>query len=760
MSSKQRWLGYTFGWFCLCAAFWAFASNAAAASAPEELAQAASPAVLQRFALIVGVNDGGSGREPLRYADSDARAMAGVLGQLGGVRAADFILLQESSSAALLQALERLGTMIQAVRQPGRRIELLFYYSGHSDEQGLLLGNARLSYAVLRTAIAHAAADVTIAILDSCSAGAFTRLKGGVQRPPFLLDTSVQVRGHAFLASSSENEAAQESDRIGSSFFTHYLISGLRGAADISGDGRVTLNEAYNFAFQETLARTEKTLSGAQHPAYDIELAGTGDVVLTDLRDPQARIVFPQELQGRIYVRLASGTLAAELTKHGGAEVTLALEPGQYQIILERENRLYQADIAAIAGKSVALHAAMLTLVSAEPTKRRGGMDQSASGAAQPAIWVPVNLSLIPSLSINRLFQKPSHLIVNAFSFHLLAGLAGTLRGLEIGLAANWRTQDAFGIQLAGALNVAGRSQVGMQLTMGVNVVGQNALGLQFAGVANFVSRNAVGISISSGLNLIGGRGYGFHLSGFDIVRGHFAGAQLAGIAAFTGGTMSGMQISSGIAQAGQVYGVQVAFINIGGEVHGAQLGFINIAETVHGAQLGFINIARTVHGAAIGLLSFIQNGTHTLEIYGSDLVPFHLGAKLGGSRAYGIIDVGIDPFHELIRWSYGAGLGTHISLLRGFFLDVDLMVHSLQPDIRTFDVALYHVQTELRLLVGWQLLPRLAIFLGPTVHVSASNDPCCMGAVSQFGGAERLFQSGETAIRLGPGLAVGIRAF
>jgi CheY-like chemotaxis protein len=41
-----------------------------------------------------------------------------------------------------------------------------------------------------------------------------TRLKGGERRPPFLLDESAQVKGHAFLTSSAETEAAQESDRI------------------------------------------------------------------------------------------------------------------------------------------------------------------------------------------------------------------------------------------------------------------------------------------------------------------------------------------------------------------------------------------------------------------------------------------------------------------------------------------------------------------------------------------------------------------
>ena len=112
-----------------------------------------------------------------------------------------------------------------------------------------------------------------ITILDACASGAITRLKGGRPHPAFLTDASSQVKGYAFLTSSSENEAAQESERLQGSFFTQALLTGLRGAADVSGDGRVTLGEAYQFAFTETLAQTTSTQGGAQHPAYDIKMA-------------------------------------------------------------------------------------------------------------------------------------------------------------------------------------------------------------------------------------------------------------------------------------------------------------------------------------------------------------------------------------------------------------------------------------------------------------------------------------------------------
>ena len=144
------------------------------------------------------------------------------------------------------------------------------------------------------------------------------------------------MRGHAFLTSSAATEAAQESDRIRASYFTHYLVSGFRGAADLSGDGRVTLNEAYQFAFNETLRRTVDTKGGAQHPSYDINLSGTGDVVMTDVRQTGATLVLGEDLDGRFFIRNAAQELVVELYKPRGRTVELGVEPGAYEVRIEQ----------------------------------------------------------------------------------------------------------------------------------------------------------------------------------------------------------------------------------------------------------------------------------------------------------------------------------------------------------------------------------------------------------------------------------------
>jgi hypothetical protein len=329
---------------------------------------------VRRFVLAAGANFGGADRPPLRYAVSDAERFTAVLTDLGGVDPANAIVLKEPKVRDLVQALDQVSRRLSETARPagGGRTEVLVYYSGHADEKGLLLGDDRYSYQSLRDRLDEMPADVRMAVLDACASGAFTRLKGGKARKPFLVDESASMRGHAFLTSSAETEAAQESDHISASYFTYYLVSGLRGAADASGEGRVTLNEAYQFAFNETLGRTAGSGAGAQHPSYDIKLSGTGDVVITDMRQTTASIVLSELLDGRVFIRNAKQELVVELYKPQGRRVEIGLEAGTYEVRIQRPAAAMLARPAIREGQRVELALDQFTPTTLEPTRRRG----------------------------------------------------------------------------------------------------------------------------------------------------------------------------------------------------------------------------------------------------------------------------------------------------------------------------------------------------------------------------------------------------
>jgi hypothetical protein len=659
-----------------------------AAAAGAEVPPAADPVPLRRFALVAGSNAGGPDRSRLKYAASDARTFASVLRELGGVRAEDLVLLVDPDLAAFKSAMGRVQQMVNSPRPTEERRELIVYYSGHSDEEGLILGPDRFPYDVLRRDITAIPADVRVAILDSCASGALTRTKGGVSRPAFLFDASADMRGHAFLTSASAEEAAQESDRIGASFFTHFLVSGLRGAADTTGDGLVTLNEAYAFAFQETLASTERTQFGAQHPAYDISLTGSGDLVLTDLRASSAGLTIPEGIAGRVSIRDSRGALVVELAKVAAQRVDLALPAGTYVVFLDDRGDRSAAEVKVAAGRRVTLAAARLRPVAADKTTARGDDDEGFDfgespveetagdglrAEAGPVDVEPFHLALLPEFSFRT---------SRAVSVSLLVGSAAWSTRFAAAGIANLASRDATGGQAAGVLNLALGDVGGVQAAGVVNIAGGDARFLQAAGVVNFCGGELSGIQASGvgALALAGGRGV--QASGvFAIAGGPFQGVQASGVVNWTQEDFRGAQVSGVLNFAGSLTGPQISVVNIAGDVTGAQVGIVNIADNVTGTQVGLVNIARHIDGVPVGLVTLAGNGRRQLQYWTDTDGSQNVGFALGAGPLYTLFSGGWVPDTE--RWTWGIGLGGSVDIGR-FFVDLDgsiLSVHDTFAD-------------------------------------------------------------------------------
>src|SRR5262245_33148575 len=91
----------------------AVAPSIAAADAPR--AQSRGP--LQRYALVVGANSGGVTRPQLQYAIADAERFARVMVDLGGVDAANQIVLKQPKLRELVDALDALAKRVTDARR-------------------------------------------------------------------------------------------------------------------------------------------------------------------------------------------------------------------------------------------------------------------------------------------------------------------------------------------------------------------------------------------------------------------------------------------------------------------------------------------------------------------------------------------------------------------------------------------------------------------------------------------------------------------
>ncbi|MFH0975737.1 MAG: caspase family protein [Spirochaetota bacterium] len=694
---------------------------------------------IRRFALIVGANDGGPARPKLKYSVSDAKSVLTVLNEMGGITRNDSVLLIEPDRKIFFSGMD---SVIKKIKQSGKtsdKKELIFYYSGHSDEESILLGKEKISYKEIKDFINSTPSDVRIAILDSCSSGAFTRLKGGKMRSPFLVDSAFNMKGYAFMTSSSPDEASQESERIKGSFFTHYLVAGLRGAADMTQDGRITLNEAYQFAYNETLAGTEKTMSGPQHPNYNIQMSGTGDVVMTDIRKSSSLMIISTEISGKLFIRDSGNSLVCELRKSAGRAMQLGLEGGAYSITYIKEGSLYEADITLNTGKEVVLSNNDFKKSAKDKTVARGDADNSEN-KYETVEW---QFSLYP------MFQRNRN-VINNFTFNLFGSYSARLNGLSFGLGPGIVKEDVKGIQLNIFGNYAGERVEGAQLSVIGNYSGGNITGLQLSHLFNIARGNTTGAQVSQIFNISRGDLTGAQVSTifnynskdvkgtqtsciFNHAQQNITGLQLSAVYNYSGENVKGTQISAVYNHAGKkmtglqltgvcnysgddVNGTQIAGVaNISGNANGVQIATFNLAKDFSGVQLGVINIAKTQNGLPIGLINFSENGAIEIAAWGSTFMAGNAGLLFRSHYIYTIFSASWNNLDEKIdtSFAYGFHLGVHIPV-SSFYTDIDAGFIHIDND-KIFSVKENTDQQALqgRISIGYYITKRISVFAG-----------------------------------------------
>jgi len=337
------------------------------------LLPAAALAEVERYAVVVGNDLGQPVDVPLRYAEMDAARVASVLQEVGGVRPENTVLLQGKDADTVRRALIAVN---ERVRTAGRSTVLLVYYSGHADAGALHLGGSRLELAELEQLVRGSAAAFRLLVLDSCRSGALTRVKGGTPIPPFDIQLNERVTGEGavFLTSSSASEDSQESDELKGSFFTHALLSGLLGAADENGDGKVTLDEAYRHAYEATLRASSRTLAGTQHPTFQYDLRGAGDLVLAslDARSPtRAWLELPAGKSWLVFQENADGAVVGEVASAGRVR-RLSLRPGRYFLRGRGPDVLLEGTIAVAPGSTTAVDESRLQRTAYARLVRKG----------------------------------------------------------------------------------------------------------------------------------------------------------------------------------------------------------------------------------------------------------------------------------------------------------------------------------------------------------------------------------------------------
>jgi hypothetical protein len=332
--------------------------------------------MVARFALVMG-NDTGDRDEPqLHYAETDADRFAQALVDLGGFEPGNVVELRggdaEGARAALISLNER-------IRLAGAGDSMLVvYYSGHADADALHLGTSEFALPQLEQLVRGSPATFRLLVVDACRSGALTRVKGGHVAPafPIALGDALAADGVVFWTASAASEQAQESDAIGGSFFSHFLVSGLAGPADADGDGSVTTAEAYEYARSATLRASSRTMAGTQHPTFRDELAGREAIVLTrpgTVGPRRAQLRVPDGRDVLVLAGSADGATVAEVGAHDAVR-HLNLRAGRYFIRERLETHMLEGTIELAAADDRAVEDRELRRVEYVQVAGKGGV--------------------------------------------------------------------------------------------------------------------------------------------------------------------------------------------------------------------------------------------------------------------------------------------------------------------------------------------------------------------------------------------------
>lgn len=391
-------------------------STSQAAATTAVASWAASLAPPQRFALVIGSNatlDPTQAR--LRFADDDAAKMTELLLEAG----VDVELVTELDQSTqslhpdlvgratspteegLTQAWDALRERMSAAQGPAE-VELLIYYSGHGDVgpdgQGYLtlIGGKLTRNRLFSEILAKSDAAHNHVLIDACQSEQFVLTRGkneAWKNDRAKTNAAQDVRRYldknhlggfpntGVIIAHSADQQTHEWDRYQGGIFSHELMSGLRGGADLNGDGAVEYSElgAFVAAANSGVTDPRARLEVVVRPPKDDERRP-----VLEHQDLSTRRVlyFPEGDARRYAVEDDRGVRLADIRQSPETPAYLLLPPGDVYVTRFEERQLEEGTQVEPVETQIPAATAGLVMapdLSFEPAERaaRGALDQA-----------------------------------------------------------------------------------------------------------------------------------------------------------------------------------------------------------------------------------------------------------------------------------------------------------------------------------------------------------------------------------------------
>jgi hypothetical protein len=302
----------------------------------------------------------------LQFAEEDARKFALAMKTVGMVPNLKISTVINPSVQEFRQTLSLLAKDdFSATTKAQGKSKLVFFFSGHSDENGLHFNDGMIPKDELHTILSRAKHETKIAILDSCFSGALVA-KGVKKSESFdvpMLDVD-EPSGSIYLTSSSSSQFAYESDALRGSVFSHHLLAGIYGDGDLNKDGIVTIDELYQYVYKNTkwhaLTLPHKK---TQDPEISSKLRGQGAVVLSYPVELDSIISVDEDISGVMSIAAETGYQIFSIQKVKGQVKQVKMPPGKYKYSIVDGGRAAQGTFVLASQKTTLLASKNLTWV-------------------------------------------------------------------------------------------------------------------------------------------------------------------------------------------------------------------------------------------------------------------------------------------------------------------------------------------------------------------------------------------------------------
>ena len=273
------------------------------------VAPKAYPEYVNRWALIVGISTYKAPSLTLKYAHRDAEALSEILQTpSGGAFDKDHMRVLVNEQATNDAVRDALRTFL---KKPAREDVVFVYFAAHGapdpdrpnniylithDTDPANISGTAVPMNEVQTAFKDTLlAERVVLLADTCHSAAVGAVPGRATTDNaaimnlYLQQLSESKSGIAFMSSAEKGEVAREDAKWGGGHgvFTHYLLEGMRGAADTGPkDGKVSVGELFEWVREKVKDATE----GKQHPSIgqqgfdrNLPIAITGGVTAHEL---------------------------------------------------------------------------------------------------------------------------------------------------------------------------------------------------------------------------------------------------------------------------------------------------------------------------------------------------------------------------------------------------------------------------------------------------------------------------------------------